>query len=70
MRYNAKTKKRLHDWWIIAGIAVLSLALGMVGFCQYTSNGYGVPLGLPDMLYRSLQLFRLLENLRRQVKPT
>jgi len=54
-----KQKKRLHDWWVIAGIAVLSLTLGMLGFYQYTSDGYGSPLGLPDMLYRSLQLFTL-----------
>ncbi len=54
-----KQKKRLHDWWIVAGIAVLSLTLGMVGFYQYASDRHGLPLGLPDMLYRSLQLFTL-----------
>ena len=52
-------KKRLYDWWIIAGIAVLSLILGVVGFYQYASDRDGAHSGLLDMLYRSLQLFTL-----------
>ena len=55
----SKQKKRPHDWWIVAGIAVLSLILGMLGFYQYASDRHGSPLGLPDILYRSLQLFTL-----------
>lgn len=55
----SKQKKQFHDWWVVAGIALLSLTLGMVGFYQYASDRDGSPLGLLDLLYRSLQLFTL-----------
>ncbi|HHJ16656.1 MAG TPA: hypothetical protein ENJ80_08170 [Gammaproteobacteria bacterium] len=54
-----KQKKQIPDWWIIAGIAMLSLVLGMVGFYQYSQGEHGSPLSLLDLLYLSLQLFTL-----------
>ena len=52
-------KKQVIDWWVLAGSAILSLLLGMVGFHQLSVDGGGPPLTVFDLLYQSLQLFTL-----------
>ncbi len=49
----------IHWAWLIPfGLAALSLWLGCVGFAAHIPSG-GPALSLPDLLYRSLQLFVL-----------
>lgn len=52
-------KKQNIDWWILAGSAILSLVLGMLGFSRLSADGYGSSMSFLDLLYRSLQLFTL-----------
>ncbi|VAW76792.1 hypothetical protein MNBD_GAMMA15-68, partial [hydrothermal vent metagenome] len=48
------------DWWLLAGIAILALTFGALGFHQYALDNPDAPtFSTLDLLYHSLQLFTL-----------